>query len=120
MAEQGFNFWGELGVAVLSGLADWLMSDRDDEEKRREVEIMLDRERRRMPPWAYNKIKGMLSATPSPHGGGAFQRAVSGGGGQGMVGAGGVGGGGMVSRVPPQRMNFAPRRDEGLGGLFNR
>lgn len=41
----------------------------------------LDRERRRLPDWAYRQLKGIVSAPLMPHGGGAppgsFQQAVT-------------------------------------------
>jgi len=41
----------------------------------------LDRERRRLPDWAYKRLKGIVSAPLMPHGGGApmggFQQAVT-------------------------------------------
>jgi len=115
------SFWGGMGAAltggVFSAISAWLMDDSDDEEKRLEVMVQLDRERRRLPPWAYERIKGLVtgSVKPSGMGGGsptggmgaspgAFQRVVGGGASQPP-------GGGMQPRLsspttpmqPPQR-----------------
>lgn len=128
--------WGTIAAAglpaIINGIAAWLMSDSDDEEKRRELDAQLDRERRRLPPWAYARLKSLLTGPVTPSGmgggagapGGAFQRLSSGGGGMGAPRApGGVSAppGGMSPRLnPPMGSAGLPQRNPQLRTFLGR
>jgi len=124
--------WGALATAglpaIINGIAAWLMDDSDDEEKRRELDAQLEREKRRLPPWAYARLKSLLTGpvTPSGLGGdmgagapaggagasqGAFQRVLGGGGGMGAPRAPG----GISPRImPPAGSAGLPERNPQL------
>ena len=118
---------GTAGVSGLfSAIGAWLMSDdeAEREERRLEVEVMLDRERRRLPDFAYERIKGLITGSVkpsgmgagSPTGGtgaspGAFRRVVGGGGG---MGAPKPAGGGMQPRLSPSVSPMRPERNPQL------
>lgn len=90
--------WAMVATFGLSAIGDYFSTKSQIEGQKwragydRETQLMLermridaarelDRERRRLPDWAYKQLKGIVSAPLMPHGGGApqgsFQQAVA-------------------------------------------
>jgi len=67
---NGWDFLGDAIGGLFGGIADWLTSENETEAEDRRMQLMtqLDRERRRLPNWAYAKLKNLLSTGPTPHG----------------------------------------------------